>query len=532
MRFRQIITTEEADATSTTSGDIASVAYPLFVAGRTRRARRKNARRAVGQPADSAPSYIGRGVYESNLKEFAPVGRGPWGSDDGDADPYRYPKPESYRRSIDFFGRFEADHFDREDMNDATGEFKGYWGSKQIAYFKFDNPQKTGSDDPGMGWYYEPETDDNNDTSADPAVDNSAQRKQQELGMIDAFLKSGQKAKPGSQIHSLMKRHGMAEGVDIGQEWMSDTELDQYVPERLQQQWRELLGYDENGNPSALWANLTGGYEPDVNDPQHRALMVKVANKWFSAKKIPNVKFFDVKDADDELEWLVQIGQQGVAEAHTLNSDSVIYRLDREDPMNASEVLVLGGAGRYSLAGLRDKARREARALAADLEGNHGGGFRGAAHNIKQLTNTLNTIVAAYNELKRIRSRGGRGSRGITDEDANFIRECFKIAEQWTQRYVAENGRDPGQPIPFPPGTTKIDVSDTTDWYRLGLEISDLDDADPSEFNQGPPHTVITFANDEVEQPYLKQFKRLGFKVNDIDEPEDAERFSKQEKKS
>jgi hypothetical protein len=40
------------------------------------------------------------------------------------------------------------------------------------------------------------------------------------------------------------------------------------------------------------------------------------------------------------------------------------------------------------------------------------------------LTNTLNTIVAAYNELKRIRSRGGRGSRGITDEEVNFIREC------------------------------------------------------------------------------------------------------------
>ena len=111
-----------------------------------------------------------------------------------------------------------------------------------------------------------------------------------------------------------------AEGVDIGQEWMSDTELDQYVPERLQKQWRELLGYDEHGNPSALWANLTGGYEPDVNDPQHRALMVKVANKWFAAKKIPNVKFFDVKDADDELEWLVQIGRQEVAEGTSIES--------------------------------------------------------------------------------------------------------------------------------------------------------------------------------------------------------------------
>jgi hypothetical protein len=122
------------------------------------------------------------------------------------------------------------------------------------------------------------------------------------------------KGKNGGQVRNCVPNESVAEGVDIGQEWMSDTELDQYVPERLQQQWRELLGYDRNGNPSALWANLTGGYEPDVNDPQHRRLMVKVANKWFTAKKIPNVKFFNVKDADDELEWLVQIGQQGVAE--------------------------------------------------------------------------------------------------------------------------------------------------------------------------------------------------------------------------
>jgi hypothetical protein len=111
-----------------------------------------------------------------------------------------------------------------------------------------------------------------------------------------------------------LQEQGMAEAVDIGREWMSDTELDQYVPGQLQQEWRELLGYDRNGNPSALWANLTGGYEPDVNDPQDRANMVKVANKWFALKKIPNVKFYNVKDADDELEWLVRIGPQGVAE--------------------------------------------------------------------------------------------------------------------------------------------------------------------------------------------------------------------------
>jgi hypothetical protein len=122
---------------------------------------------------------------------------------------------------------------------------------------------------------------------------------------------------------------------------------------------------------------------------------------------------------------------KGVFEAHTLNSDNVIYRLDREKPMSDTEVLVLGGAGRYTLSGLRDKARKEAKALSDDLTSDHGGSFRGAAHNIKQLTNTLNTIVAAYNELRRIRSRGGRGSRGITDEDTNFIRECMTVVEQW-----------------------------------------------------------------------------------------------------
>jgi len=93
------------------------------------------------------------------LKEFAPAGRDPWGDDDRGEDPYGRPQPKHYNRSIDFFGQFEADHFDREDFDDATGVFKGYWGDDQIAYFKFDNPQRNGSDDPGMGWYYEPQNE-------------------------------------------------------------------------------------------------------------------------------------------------------------------------------------------------------------------------------------------------------------------------------------------------------------------------------------------------------------------------------------
>jgi GNAT superfamily N-acetyltransferase len=110
------------------------------------------------------------------------------------------------------------------------------------------------------------------------------------------------------KIQDILTEQGVAEAIDIGSEWMTDTELDQYVPDQLQQQWRELVGYDEAGNVSALWANITGGYEPDANDPEDRANMVRVANKWFAMKRIPNVRFFDVRDAGDELEWLVQIG--------------------------------------------------------------------------------------------------------------------------------------------------------------------------------------------------------------------------------
>jgi hypothetical protein len=149
---------------------------------------------------------------QDKLNEFAP---GAGGDDEAGDDPYKYPKPESYRRSSDYFGQFEADHFDREDFDDATGVFKGYWGDKQIAYFKFDNPARTSSDDSGRGWYYEPQSDGNSDnTITDPAVDNTDERKQQELSMIRAFLKSGNRPNPDSQIGRLMKKHGVTEGQD------------------------------------------------------------------------------------------------------------------------------------------------------------------------------------------------------------------------------------------------------------------------------------------------------------------------------
>ena len=80
------------------------------------------------------------------------------------------------------------------------------------------------------------------------------------------------------------------------------------------------------------------------------------------------------------------------------------------------------------------------------------------------------------------------------------------------------NKVDPGQPIPYPKGTVKVDVGDVYDWYKLGMNISDLDDADPKDFGRGPPQTILSFGSEPLEHKYLKQLKRLGMPTHDIDE--------------
>lgn len=77
------------------------------------------------------------------------------------------------------------------------------------------------------------------------------------------------------------------------------------------------------------------------------------------------------------------------------------------------------------------------------------------------------------------------------------------------------------QLIPFPQGTTMVDVSDIYDWYKLGMVISDLDDADPQKFNQGAPHTILAFGSEEEEHKMLPLLKRLGLGLHDIDKPQD-----------
>lgn len=235
------------------------------------------------------------------------------------------------------------------------------------------------------------------------------------------------------------------------------------------------------------------------------------------------------------------VGQTAIATKSYIGKgvyESVIYRVDRDRPMTDTEVLVLGGAGRYTLDGLRQKARREAAALVKELEPESGGSFRNAAVYIKQLVNTLNTIVAAYDELKAIRSKGGKNSRGITVEDIAYAAQFRKELENWAAKSgLVEDGdgsdnendsvKRPGQLISWPVGTTMVDVSDVYDWYKLGMAITNLGDYEPRDFHSGAPHTIFVFGSEDEEHKYVPQLKNLEFDVHDIDRASDIAKAKK-----
>ncbi len=51
------------------------------------------------------------------------------------------------------------------------------------------------------------------------SFDDDDERKKHELGMINAFLKSGKNPAPGSPIYALMKKYGLAEGMRDPEDW-------------------------------------------------------------------------------------------------------------------------------------------------------------------------------------------------------------------------------------------------------------------------------------------------------------------------
>lgn len=144
---------------------------------------------------------------------------------------------------------------------------------------------------------------------------------------------------------------------------------------------------------------------------------------------IPNSQ--NLKDQVDDLRSLFSTYvpmQDNMLEKNSI-AETVVYRRDSDDPMNKSEILILGGAGRYTVAGLRNKVAREAAQLADYVAGSDVN-YRGAAHLAKQTTNSINTMVAAIDELD-----DNEINEGNTDSPS-----VAKLKQQLTNK--AKNGEN------------------------------------------------------------------------------------------
>ena len=69
----------------------------------------------------------------------------------------------------------------------------------------------------------------------------------------------------------------------------------------------------------------------------------------------------------------------------------------------------------------------------------------------------------------------------------------------------------------MPAGTVRVDVSDMYDWYKLGKNIANLKSADKSQFGKGPPSTIVSFGDEDLEHQYIQALKQLGLGTTDID---------------
>lgn len=146
-------------------------------------------------------------------------------------------------------------------------------------------------------------------------------------------------------------------------------------------------------NESSIMKGLVDetAFEAELQDNEPRIVIgVYGAKSKEFRKKFRNQtaqdRFFDHPDREGNFE--IHYVQKADV------SEGVIIGHDANDP----EVAVLGGAGSYKLSNLKKKAQMEANELAKDVSE---GKFRNSAYNVKQLANTLNTIVAAEEEMEK-----------------------------------------------------------------------------------------------------------------------------------
>lgn len=119
--------------------------------------------------------------------------------------------------------------------------------------------------------------------------------------------------------------------------------------------------------------------------------------------------------------------------------ESVIIGPDESGDWTNPQVQILGGGGSYTLDRLYKKARSEAEGIKELIDA---GEHKKAAYHLKQFKNTVDTIVAAKEELskrhfgeskQRLDPKCWKGYRkqGTKMKDGVRVNNCVKVKEEW-----------------------------------------------------------------------------------------------------
>jgi len=105
-----------------------------------------------------------------------------------------------------------------------------------------------------------------------------------------------------------------------------------------------------------------------------------------------------------------------------------------------------------------------------------------------------------------------------------YIKQLWNLKQQLHSRELSIEDYDPNGPPPgpefkptMPKGTVRVDVSDVYDWYKLGQHISNMKGLGKHDFGKGPPSTILSFGDEDLEHKYINALKKTGLDTTDID---------------
>ena len=147
-------------------------------------------------------------------------------------------------------------------------------------------------------------------------------------------------------------------------------------------------------------------------------------------------------------------------------------------------------------------------------------------------SNSLEKVEKVLDVLKRYRKAGLQSTGEFGPENLSYkalrklgyIQKLYDYKNELHSRELSLEDYDPNGPPPgpeFPPtmpaGTIRVDVSDVYDWYKLGQHISNMKGLGKHDFGKGPPSTILSFGDEDLEHQYIDALKKTGLDTTDID---------------